>query len=247
MVFAPHQDDETLGCGGTMALKCASATPLWCVFMTDGSTSHSSLMSKPELCRLRRQEALAATEVLGLRSDDVYFLDFPDSMLAASHATAVRQVMTLLEQHRPEEVYVPYRCDGTPDHEATYRIVIEAVTTLGRRTTLLEYPVWYWNQWPWVPLSVGPGSGTLQALRRAAQSRFGLTMMKEFQCGVFVGEVIHKKREALSQHRSQMTVLRPGTPWPTLGDVSDGRFLECFFQDFEVFRYSELANTAPTL
>ncbi|MEO1183999.1 MAG: PIG-L family deacetylase, partial [Cyanobacteria bacterium J06636_27] len=35
LVFSPHQDDETIGCGGMIALKRSQAIPVKVVFLTD--------------------------------------------------------------------------------------------------------------------------------------------------------------------------------------------------------------------
>jgi LmbE family N-acetylglucosaminyl deacetylase len=226
-----------------MILKCASAARVACVFMTDGGTSHKDLIDQDELRRLRKAEALEATAILGVAHGDVHFLDFPDGRLAACHAAAVEQVAGLLRRHKPEEVYVPYRRDGTPDHEATFRIVVDALSMLGRTTRILEYPVWFWNRWPWVPFRLVASREALSAFLGSVKAGFGLQLLREFRDGVFVGTVLERKRAALSQHRSQMTPLRPGTPWPTLPGISEGKFLECFFQEFEVFRSSSVSGT----
>jgi LmbE family N-acetylglucosaminyl deacetylase len=245
VVFAPHQDDETLGCGGTIILKRERATSVACVFMTDGTTSHQNLIDKKELGRIRKAEAEAAATILGLARHDVHFLDFPDSRLGSCHSTAMDRVTDLLRRYKPDEVYVPYRRDGTADHEATYTIVLDALHRIGRRTRVLEYPIWFWNRWPWVPLKLHASRDTLAALGGIVDARFGLELFREFRSGVFVGKVMERKRSALAQHRSQMTALLPETSWPTLGGVSDGRFLECLLQEFEVFRSSDFPGTGP--
>jgi LmbE family N-acetylglucosaminyl deacetylase len=148
-------------------------------------------------------------------------------------------VEEVLRSRQPDEVYVPYARDGTPDHEATYRIVVDALERVGRPARLLEYPVWFWNRWPWVPFQLRASRDTLRALRRVSEARFGLDVLLEFKSGVFVEPLLERKRLALARHRSQTTVLRPGTAWPTLASVSEGEFLECLFQQFEVFRSSE--------
>jgi LmbE family N-acetylglucosaminyl deacetylase len=246
IVFAPHQDDETLGCGGTIILKRELSTPVTCVFMTDGTTSHQTFMDRESLHRLRRAEALEATAVLGLDRDQVHFLDFPDSKLGNHHAAAVAKVTVLLDAVMPDEVYVPYRRDGTPDHEATYRIVVESLQHVRHATRVLEYPLWFWNRWPWVQIEVGLSRDTWAATRGALDAQLGLTMLREFGSGVFVRNVLERKRDALAKYRSQMNVLQPGKPWPTLGDVSGGEFLDCFLQDFEVYRCANSsARAAP--
>lgn len=235
VIFAPHQDDETLGCGGTIILKRAAGTPVTCVFMTDGTTSHCRFMKKEDLRCLRKQEALEATTVLGLAENQVQFLGFPDGQLGRHHDDAMLEVTCILERHRPAEVFVPYESDGTPDHEATYRIVVEAIRRAGMAIRVLEYPIWFWNQWPWVSVKLACNRTTLKAIQRILRTGFGFGLFKEFRSGVFVGSVLERKRQALAQHRSQMTRLKPGVDWPTLRDVSDGEFLNCFFQEYEVF------------
>jgi LmbE family N-acetylglucosaminyl deacetylase len=204
--------------------------------MTDGATSHQSFMDSESLRKLRRAEALEATAVLGLGPERVHFLDFPDSKLGSHHRAAVSRVSGLLEALTPEEVYVPYRLDGTPDHEATYRIVVESLQSAGRAIRVFEYPLWFWNRWPWVQIEIRMSRNTIAATRSAFGAQLGMKMLREFRSGVFVRSALERKREALAKYRSQMTELQTGKAWPTLGDVSGGEFLRCFFQDFEVYR-----------
>jgi LmbE family N-acetylglucosaminyl deacetylase len=236
MVFAPHQDDETLGCGGTVILKRRAGATVTLVFMTDGSTSHREYMKEERLRSLRRDEALNAAMFLGLAPEDVHFLDFPDGMLERFHADAVDKVVDILDRYRPAEVFVPYRFDGTPDHESTHAVVVAAVRKAGRSAEVCEYPIWFWNRWPWVPLELRCDRETVKSLVRILKDGFGRRHFHEFKSGVYVQDVLARKMEALSHHRSQMNVLIPGTAWPTLADISAGEFLRCFFQEFEVFR-----------
>ncbi len=239
VVFAPHQDDETLGCGGTIILKRRAGTPVGIVFMTDGSTSHRRFVKSDELTRLRNAEALEAAKVLEVDPEHMHFLNFPDSQLGQMHDEAVTKVLSILNQTRPDEVFVPYRADGTPDHEATYRIVVEAVYKSGLPLTVWEYPVWIWNQWPWVPLPLKCNRDTCKAVWQSLRNGLGRRISKMFRNGVCVRGVLDQKREALAKHRTQMTRLQPGVDWPILADVSGGGFLECFFQEHEIFHCEE--------
>ena len=40
LVIAPHQDDETLGCGGYILLRRLEALPVDVLYITDGRASH---------------------------------------------------------------------------------------------------------------------------------------------------------------------------------------------------------------
>lgn len=75
VVFAPHPDDETLGCGGTIAKKVREGFNVYIVFITDGRNSHRNVLniyenpSPEELKFIRRNEAIYATSILGIDRD----------------------------------------------------------------------------------------------------------------------------------------------------------------------------------
>src|SRR5436309_3019289 len=75
LVFAPHQDDEALGCGGTILRKRHSGADVYIAFITDGSQSHARLMDPDKLSALRTEEAIDAAEVLGVDKSRVHFLN----------------------------------------------------------------------------------------------------------------------------------------------------------------------------
>src|SRR5947209_4351316 len=58
LVFAPHPDDETLGCGGAIVRKKRAGAVVKIVVMTDGSASHPGQIDPDELKKLRAEEML---------------------------------------------------------------------------------------------------------------------------------------------------------------------------------------------
>ena len=234
IVFAPHQDDETLGCGGTIALKLRVGAPVRIVFMTDGSRSHSRGISAQQLARVRHDEACKAAETLGLTEKHLTFLDFEDGNLKDHFEEARTRVAELLTTETPEEVFVPYRLDVHPDHLATRRIVLSAARKQVPGLYVSEYGVWFWRQWPWVGLG-GSLKETMDVARTTLNSRLGTRLFSAFRSSVRIAEVANLKRAALECHRSQMARLVPDVKWPTLRDVSRGEFIECFFRDHEFF------------
>jgi LmbE family N-acetylglucosaminyl deacetylase len=239
MVFAPHQDDETLGCGGTIIKKRKSGAGVHLVFMCDGTHSHARLIKPAQLKEIRNREAVAAAQVLGLSAQDVSFLDFKEMKLAQFEEPAIERVTELLRLHRPEEVFVPYFDDVHVDHLATNRILHAALRRYGNAVTVNEYPVWFWSCWPWVSLHIRASKEAVKSFLRTVSSGVGFQGLRDFRCSVYVGDVLEQKRAALEEHKSQVTRLRPETAWPILSDVSDGEWLERFFQPYEVFhRYT---------
>lgn len=234
IIFAPHQDDETLGCGGIIIRKKQAGADVKIVFMTDGSRSHKWI-GKAELVEMRTQEALKASEKLGISPEDVFFVGIQDGELQEHLADAVAKVGEILERYRPEEVYIPYHDEPAfvPDHAATYQVVTTVLETQKRSAIVYEYPIWFWRQYPWT-----------YAKRRHSQDIFtmipqgiatGINFCRTFDCGVNIQDTIEQKRLALAQHRSQMERLGDNPKWTILSDFSDHQWLDCFFQTHEFF------------
>ncbi|WP_255286680.1 MULTISPECIES: PIG-L deacetylase family protein [unclassified Bacillus (in: firmicutes)] len=91
LVFAPHPDDETLGCGGVIMHALAAGKRVHVVFFTngDGYTKAASMLVNKnidnlsswdylELSRVRQLEVFAATKMLGLNPSNITFLGYPD-------------------------------------------------------------------------------------------------------------------------------------------------------------------------
>jgi LmbE family N-acetylglucosaminyl deacetylase len=236
LVFAPHPDDEVLGCGGTIAMKAQAGSALQIVVMTDGRTSHSQFVDVQTLIEMRRAEAFDAAKQLGLDPSTYTFLDFEDNRLGECADAARQRVIELLQHHRPKHVFVPHRHDGLPDHVATFEIVSSAIRECGRPMTVLEYPVWLWNTWPWtktLPGLRGAFVGVPRMLRDCAELALGC------RTRVDIRSVLPRKLDALAQYRSQVQRQRGDPCWPILADVSEGTFLDRFRTGMEVFRRTE--------
>lgn len=240
LVFAPHPDDETLGCGGTIIRKKAASAALKIVFMTDGSRSHAALMDEETLRMRRQQEAIAAAETLGVAANDVTFLGFGDGRLGQSQVAAIDRVCTLLKAHLPAEVFVPHPLEPPPDHVVTYQIVMTAIQQLSLSTTVYAYPIWYWRHWPWTGLIGDSRRDTLEIVKTTVRSGLGTAIFRDFQHAVYIGSVLGQKQLALEQHTSQMARPTANPDWPILEDVSHGDFLSCFLQDYELFHSPSL-------
>jgi N-acetylglucosamine malate deacetylase 1 len=147
MVFSPHQDDETFGCGGIIALKREQGVPVVVVFITDGQGGGVVKPNSPRtIVEIRKEEALTALGILGVEPSEIYFMEKPDGTLPylenQDRQQTIEQIATLLQKYQPEEVYVPHRKDCHRDHEATYELVAEAVAKVGNKVEFLQYPIW---------------------------------------------------------------------------------------------------------
>jgi LmbE family N-acetylglucosaminyl deacetylase len=236
LVVSPHFDDETLGCGGLIALKRRRGTAVTVVFMTDGTASHRT-GDADALGRVRADEGRAACRELGVRDEDVVLLGLPETRLRELHHDAESQLATLLEARRPRELYAPMALEpavGSDDHRATNAIVHAAVHTADPRPTVWEYAVWSWACWPWVHDAPGMPRGRLRSITGTLDRNAHLA--RTLRHRLDVTSVLDVKRRALCAHRSQMERPPDRPDWTTLGDVSDGELLSLFFRSWEAFK-----------
>jgi LmbE family N-acetylglucosaminyl deacetylase len=243
IVFSPHPDDETLGCGGTIIKKRKAGADVCVVFMTDGRRSHSHLVSVEELTAIRASEALKATRILGVEEDDVIFLEFEDHKLHENQNAAQDKVAEILWQKKPDEIFIPYYKETPSDHFSTNRIITSALRMYTRPTMVFEYPIWFWHHWPCTKLTVSSVRAVVQGARRSLVA--WLALRKDFRSANHIGDVLEIKQTALDQYKSQMTRLVPDQRWRTLADVADGEFLKCFFQQQEIFHTYRLNPLGP--
>jgi LmbE family N-acetylglucosaminyl deacetylase len=246
VVFAPHQDDETLGCGGTILCKRQAGVPVRIIFFTDGSTSHAAHLPIEELSALRRAEAISAAAALGVNESDVIFLNYPDGQLHAHSSAAAEDACALIQNDRQLDLFIPSRLDAPSDHIHVWQAGLAAFHRFKSAMDLrvYEYPVWFWNHWPWVSFLQENRRQTKDVLVQTAKTFAGLRLLTRFGYGVDIRTVLDEKRAALEQHRSQMVRLKPTSSWMTLADVAKGDFLPRFFQNDEIFAL--VASTQST-
>jgi LmbE family N-acetylglucosaminyl deacetylase len=150
VVVAPHQDDETLGCGGIIARTRNEGLPVHVVFITDGSASHPGhpRLGPPAIAALRRQEAMQAMAYLGVERAAVHFLNEPDGTLKtiaeSRRDSLIERLTLLLRTIGPGEVFLPCNPDGSSEHDATFGFVTDAIVRAHLQPDIWQYPVWSW-------------------------------------------------------------------------------------------------------
>lgn len=204
LIVAPHPDDESLGCGGALALLAARSNAAFVLILTDGAASHaqSKEYPQPRLRELRERETLLAIGHLGHDQSAVTFMRFDDRRLPsdANHEAdsscrfddVVNRCRDYLAQLAPHTIFVPWRRDPHPDHRATAKIVTAACQGLfATSPRIIEYPIWIWemNEGGDAPLASEVTPWRLD-----------------------VSSVIERKRRAIASHVSQTTDLIKDDP-----------------------------------
>jgi bacillithiol biosynthesis deacetylase BshB1 len=193
LVIAPHPDDAELAVGGTILLLKSQGMSVGVLDLTDGEpTPHGS----PEI---RREETLAATQVLGI--DWRGNLGLPNRLLQPT-LQARGLLAGVIRDLRPRLLFAPYWDDAHPDHVAASQLVDAARFWAKLTKTDLpgapHYPqriLYYF---------------TLH-LRLHAKPSFVVDITPH----------IDSKMQAISCYRSQFIEGRPTTPPTILDDLRD--------------------------
>lgn len=159
VVLAAHPDDESLGCGGTLAQLADAGAELSAVFVTDGDATRGSARGPATTGRARRLEAEAACRVLGVGTSS--FLGVPDGEVGA-HVDAVAGAITAaVTRASPEALLLPWFLDGHPDHQALS-------AALGRAKVPAHLEVWAYETWTPLPANrIVDVSAVIDRKRRA--------------------------------------------------------------------------------
>ncbi|HEY1755183.1 MAG TPA: PIG-L deacetylase family protein [Bryobacteraceae bacterium] len=139
LIVAPHQDDETIGCGGALALQVRSGRAAHIIVLQDGADGYAGLgMTREAMAEMRNQESRRAAAVLGLPSPR--FLNHPH--LAVEAPKAVEELAAMIAAVHADVVFIPFLLDGHPDHRTANYILAHALKTVRWNVRVLGYEVW---------------------------------------------------------------------------------------------------------
>lgn len=119
LCVAAHPDDESLGCGGTLAKHVRAGDTVMVVTLADGASSRTAL---PATDVQRRRECLAALATLGVTQNA--FGDWPDNRFdAVPLLKIVRDIEQSISLFQPSIVYTHWIGDLNVDHRVTHNAV----------------------------------------------------------------------------------------------------------------------------
>lgn len=194
LVVAPHPDDETLGCGGTLALLRRAACTVRVMVVTDGAAG-DPLRYVDDVVATRQAECRAALRRLDI--DEVVFLAEPDGGCSV-HAGLRRTLAQAFADFRPDWVFGPAPLDYHRDHVAVSLALAEAWHRHGGSSRLFYYEIWS----P-LPVTHVVDIGTVMELKRAATGDYALPL----RYGNYLGAI-----EGLSAYRGLFLPQGAGAP-----------------------------------
>jgi len=116
LVVAPHPDDETIGCGGTLLRHVAEGDDVQWLIITEmqehlGFSQERIMLRKKEIQQVRNS----------YKFSKVYQLPLPSTQLdKIPIAELVQKISHVFQQAQPNVVYLPYQGDVHTDHQITF-------------------------------------------------------------------------------------------------------------------------------
>lgn len=130
LVFAPHPDDEVLGCGGTMARYIAEKNDVYVCIVTSGFPPIYERDYKAALengwPHIQYPDIIKAHKLIGIK--ETFFLQFPTVMLETVPRYELNgKINELVQKIKPEVVFIPHFGDMQRDHTLVSEAVMVAV------------------------------------------------------------------------------------------------------------------------
>ena len=190
LIVAPHPDDESLGCGGAIALLRSFNVEVEVLTLSDGTLSHPNSVKFPaeKLRDLRENEMLDALEILGVNEENITFFRYKDRSVPDKNSVqTVAQCADYLDLIKPQTILVPWRRDPHPDHRAAFSLINAA----NKAAKIIEYPIWLWE---------------------IAESDDAPTFNEVDAFRLDISSVALQKQRAINAHQSQTTDLIDDDP-----------------------------------
>ncbi len=128
LVIAPHQDDESIGCGGAVIKHVEAGGTAEIVFCTTDKNYE------------RMTETEQAAKMLGAKLN--YFLQFEIRSLYNNIQQLSERFNTLFERAKPDAIFLPFMIDNHQDHVAISKAFFKAYKKKKIDCLIYAYSVW---------------------------------------------------------------------------------------------------------
>jgi N-acetylglucosamine malate deacetylase 1 len=187
IVFAPHPDDETFGCGGTIAKNIDQDNEVFVVILTDGANKTKNSAADNSYSNLREEETRKAMGALGVSLKNLFFLHFEDGKLGENIKEAEVKVAEIIERVQPTEIYFSHKNDGHPDHKAA-ALILQNCLEKNSSITAYQY-------------SISQKLGRLTPIIDRSLNVFSHKLLV-----VDISKYLDKKALAMAEYKSQISI-----------------------------------------
>lgn len=123
LILAPHPDDESLGCGGTIAHYTHRRARTKLIVISDGAALAEQGRTDGNLVEERGRETTTAAQVLGIQQIEA--LGFPDGQLRHHTEEICAVLRARIAAFEPELIFCPSPISSHPDHVTVGRLMLQ--------------------------------------------------------------------------------------------------------------------------
>ncbi len=120
IVLAPHPDDESIGCGGSIVKHIKAGRKVKVIFLTKGGKGDFEGRFGMDYLKIRIECAEKALGVLGVKGYE--FWEYEDRELFSAKNEIIKRLIKVTDDFLPSIIYAPSPFELHPDHRATFSI-----------------------------------------------------------------------------------------------------------------------------
>jgi len=176
LVVAPHPDDETLGCGGTLLRLAERGTRVGWLIVTGMTDNYSDTQ------RQKRVDTIAKVTT-AYAFEQTYSLNLPTIALdTLPMSKVIDAISTAFNDFQPDELLLPHRGDVHSDH----RVVFDACTACSK-----------WFRYPFIK--------RIMSYETLSETDFALPGSSHFQPNVFfdISQHLQRKLEIMALYQDE--------------------------------------------
>lgn len=148
LVFAPHPDDEIIGCGGTLIKESLNGAKIFICYLTTGEVLEDHIEYKEKIIRRKKEAEKVCREG---DFELLYWGNIPSRQLYKKYWDVQKDIIKIFRYIKPHMIFMPHKGENDSEHIITYNLVKEAYwlsmyPNLGKRNNQIAeiylYEIW---------------------------------------------------------------------------------------------------------
>jgi len=137
VMFCAHNDDQTIGAGGTIRKYIDEGIDVYTYIFSYGESSHPHL--KPEVvAEMREKESIRAAKILG---DKIHYFGLKEGKFLETYNS--KDIKKIIKDRKPIKIFTHSPDDAHPDHRAVYKIITDTLREIKYKRELYSFDVWH--------------------------------------------------------------------------------------------------------
>jgi len=124
LVFAPHPDDDIIGCGGSIVNHLEKNREVFVIYVTNGDAECQEFRADT-FTALRKMETRSAANRLGIKDQNLFFLD--EKPWRLDEERVLFGLIDLVRRIQPDVCYIPHILEAHLDHQIVSKVAFNAI------------------------------------------------------------------------------------------------------------------------